>query len=174
MRKKRRFLLKRTHQYANMAVGHGGRRPGVPAAKKERARSACQRPGPRPRVAKDSRHVQRTRPPRVGPARHHTARHRTPFHCHRIIALFVDPIPRGQPARLGSSPEARRVPGARYTARITEHGHPACTCPDHQNRGTVCKHLGALIAARLLTAPLAAPAPLARSRSARRPKAVRS
>ncbi len=65
-------------------------------------------------------------------------------------------------------------PGARYTARITEHGHPACTCPDHQNRGTVCKHLGALIAARLLTAPPAAPAPLARSRSARRPKAVRS
>ena len=174
MRKKRRFLLQWTHNYANIAVSHGGRRPGVPAAKMERARSACNAPGPTAPSCKDSRHVQRTRPPRVGPARHHTARHRTPFHCHRIISLFVDPIPRGQPARLGSSPEARRVPRARYTARITEHGHPACSCPDHQNRGTRCKHLGALIAAGLLSAPPAAPAPLARSRSARRPKAVRS
>src|SRR5208337_2222344 len=44
-----------------------------------------------------------------------------------------------------------REPGARYTALVNAHGHPACTCPDHQNRGTRCKHLGALIAAGLLS-----------------------
>ncbi len=74
-----------------------------------------------------------------------------------------------------------REPGARYTALVNAHGHPACTCPDHQNRGTRCKHLGALLAAGLLSAPPAAPAPLpapvpaapARSR-ARRAKAVMS
>ncbi len=43
--------------------------------------------------------------------------------------------------------------GARYTCGITEHGHPACSCPDHQQRGAHCKHLGALIGARLLPAP---------------------
>ena len=41
-------------------------------------------------------------------------------------------------------------PGARYTALVTRHGLPACTCPDHQLRGARCKHLGALISAGLL------------------------
>ena len=43
--------------------------------------------------------------------------------------------------------------GSRYTACINEHGQPACSCPDHQERGARCKHLGALISARLLSDP---------------------
>ena len=30
------------------------------------------------------------------------------------------------------------------------HGETACTCPDHAERGAVCKHIGALTAAGLV------------------------
>jgi hypothetical protein len=42
-------------------------------------------------------------------------------------------------------------PGARYSCYVTPSGHPACSCPDHQHRATVCKHLGALRACGLLS-----------------------
>ena len=172
MRKKRRFLLQRTHNYANMAVSHGGRRPGVPAAKKERARTPA-RAGPTAPSSRDSRHVQRTRPPRVGPARHHTARHRTPFHCHRIITLFVDPIPRDNPPawdlvqKQVASPARGTRPGSQSTATppapalTTKTGEPGASTWRTDRR-------------RLADGPARRPRPPARSRSARRPKAVRS
>jgi len=52
---------------------------------------------------------------------------------------------------------------ASYIAAVNEHGLPACSCPDHQVRGAQCKHLGALLAAGLLPAPV----PKARSRKRR-------
>lgn len=62
-------------------------------------------------------------------------------------------------------------PGARYLAE--SNGTLACTCPDHTQRGTRCKHLGALVAAQLLPVPApatAAPAPKPAARRQRRQK----
>jgi len=56
--------------------------------------------------------------------------------------------------------------GARYTAAINEHGHLSCSCPDHQERGARCKHLGALIGARLLSVPAGNTSPPAAVRHA--------
>jgi len=42
--------------------------------------------------------------------------------------------------------------GTSYICGLNEHGQNACSCPDHQQRGAHCKHLGALVGAGMLPA----------------------
>jgi hypothetical protein len=49
--------------------------------------------------------------------------------------------------------------GQTYTVAAPRTGRPGCTCPDHETRGTVCKHIRALAALGLLKAPKDKPAP---------------
>jgi hypothetical protein len=46
-----------------------------------------------------------------------------------------------------------------YTVAAPKSGKPGCTCPDHETRGTMCKHIRALAAIGLLRAPKDKPAP---------------
>lgn len=83
-----------------------------------------------------------------------------PLHRHgtaRLQLLINDGsyalLPGG--TRTGPSWQLFAKNGPRAGARYTVRSRPqlSCTCPDHTDRGTVCKHIGALLAARLLTPP---------------------
>jgi hypothetical protein len=52
-------------------------------------------------------------------------------------------------------------PPKTYTVAAPKSGRPACTCPDHEQRGTVCKHIRALGALGLLKLSKDKPAPSA-------------
>ena len=70
------------------------------------------------------------------PAAHGTCR--LQMQIGRTTYTLVPPHGPGAPAwvlkKTGRKP-------ARYTCRVTPQGWPACDCPDHQRRATVCKHL---------------------------------
>ncbi|HKM56135.1 MAG TPA: hypothetical protein VJY33_22195 [Isosphaeraceae bacterium] len=80
------------------------------------------------------------------PARHGTCR--LQMQIGKTTYTLVPPHGPGTPAwvlkKQGRKP-------TRYTCRVTPQGWPACDCPDHQNRGMTCKHLGALRACGLLS-----------------------
>ena len=46
-----------------------------------------------------------------------------------------------------------------YTVAAPRTGRPGCTCPDHETRGTACKHIMALAALGLIRRPKEKPAP---------------
>src|SRR5262245_34317292 len=46
-----------------------------------------------------------------------------------------------------------------YTVADPKTGRPGCTCPDHETRGTACKHIMALAALGLVKRPKDKPAP---------------
>ena len=46
-----------------------------------------------------------------------------------------------------------------YTVAAPKTGRPGCTCPDHETRGTACKHIMALAALGLIKRPKDKPAP---------------
>jgi hypothetical protein len=46
-----------------------------------------------------------------------------------------------------------------YTVAAPKTGRPGCTCPDHETRGTCCKHIMALAALGLIRRPKEKPAP---------------
>jgi hypothetical protein len=46
-----------------------------------------------------------------------------------------------------------------YTVAAPKTGRPGCTCPDHETRGTACKHIMALAALGLIRRPKEKPAP---------------
>src|SRR5262249_31573972 len=58
-------------------------------------------------------------------------------------------------------------PAQSYTVAAPKSGRPGCTCPDHETRGTMCKHIRALAALGLIKIPKDKPAPSqARARKA--------
>jgi hypothetical protein len=88
------------------------------------------------------------------PARHGTCR--LQMQIGRTTYTLVPPHGPG-PQAWALKKQGRKP--ARYTCRVTPQGFPACDCPDHQNRGMTCKHLGALRACGLLTFADSAAAP---------------
>jgi len=50
-------------------------------------------------------------------------------------------------------------PAQAYTVAAPKSGRPGCTCPDHETRGTMCKHIRALAALGLIKLPKDKPAP---------------
>lgn len=54
--------------------------------------------------------------------------------------------------------ETTRADGARAYAVASDGQDIKCTCPDHEINGARCKHIGALVALRLIPAPPVAPA----------------
>jgi hypothetical protein len=81
---------------------------------------------------------------------------------------FYAVIPLGaQPGFKGTWRLKARDTQTTYTVAAPKTGRPGCTCPDHETRGTVCKHIRALAAIGLLKAPKDKPAPSqARARKA--------
>ena len=61
------------------------------------------------------------------------------------------------------SPEASAV----YQVAVEKGQAPACTCPDHEINGAVCKHIGALKALGLIPGRKARPAAARRSHARR-------
>src|SRR5215470_1646174 len=55
-----------------------------------------------------------------------------------------------------------------YTVAAPKIGRPGCTCPDHESRGTCCKHIMALAALGLIRRPKEKPAPAGPSAKALR------
>jgi hypothetical protein len=67
---------------------------------------------------------------------------------------FYAVIPLGaQPGFKGTWRLKARDTQTTYTVAAPKTGRPGCTCPDHETRGTVCKHIRALAAIGLLKAP---------------------
>jgi hypothetical protein len=67
---------------------------------------------------------------------------------------FYAVIPLGaQPGFRGTWRLRSQDSGTTYTVAAPKKGKPGCTCPDHETRGTVCKHIRALAALGLLKAP---------------------
>jgi hypothetical protein len=50
-----------------------------------------------------------------------------------------------------------------YTVAQPKAGRPGCTCPDHETRGSVCKHIQALAALGLVKRPKAPAGPSAKA-----------
>src|SRR5215470_8149097 len=126
-----------------------------------RAAAATARgPGPR-----GDRHVSTStvaspraaRPAPPPPARHGTCRWhvyiapagQTGGKLYAVIPLGAQPGFRGT-WRLNVQ---ETHPAQSYTVAAPKSGRPGCTCPDHEQRGTLCKHITALGAIGLLKLP---------------------
>src|SRR5215470_2712465 len=134
-----------------------------------RAAAATARgPGPR-----GDRHVSTStvaspraaRPAPPPPARHGTCRWhvyiapagQTGGKLYAVIPLGAQPGFRGT-WRLNVQ---ETHPAQSYTVAAPKSGKPGCTCPDHEQRGTMCKHIRALAALGLVRIPKDKPAPSA-------------
>ena len=67
----------------------------------------------------------------------------------------VRPLP-DQPGFRGVWQVRKHGSPTTYTVAAPKQGDPGCTCPDHESRGSVCKHILALAALGLFRRPKAA------------------